>query len=286
MIVTSDWSKFGYREIEQATDLLSAYKNRRWTKRANDYFDWSSMKPAFNTSSGYVFLTDDDYNVVMLNDNDDLDLWISTPYEGHEGFYNDLIDDIKEYHEEDQEYLKDMQGHFGVGKNNKRKYFGKTYDTGGLFNLFPDLTKNARGDLKKAYKKGMKDLPPGTELMVAKAVVPELALLNNYTTKNKIKQKSMNGCDINGFSRVVVPGELNGFTRVNMILPENLEGYALNEYELDGYTLNGRTTRKVSRWYKKNAPYSYIGTALAGIVIADILTKGAVRKKLGLKKGR
>ncbi len=179
-----------------------------------------------------------------------------------------------------------LQGHFGQGTKKKRKFFGKSYDTGGLFNLFPDLTKNARGDLKKAYKKGMKDLPPGTELMVAKAVVPELALLNNYTTKNKIKQKSMNGCDINGFSRVVVPGELNGFTRVNMVLPENLEGYTLNDYELDGYTLNGRTARKVSRWYKKNAPYSYIGTALAGIVIADILTKGAVRKKLGLKKGR
>ena len=100
----------------------------------------------------------------------------------------------------------------------------------------------------------------------------------------------MNGnCAMDGFSRVVVPSELNGFTRVNMVLPENMQGYTLNDYRLNDYELNemqGRTARKIARFYRKNAPWSYIGTAVAGVVIADILTKGAVRKKLGLKKGR
>ena len=56
-MVTSDWSKFGYRETDLAIDMLKAYKDRNWTKLANDYFDWSSMKPAFNMNSGFVFLT-------------------------------------------------------------------------------------------------------------------------------------------------------------------------------------------------------------------------------------
>ena len=180
-----------------------------------------------------------------------------------------------------------LQGHFGQGTKKKRKFFGKSYDTGGLFNLFPDLTKNARTDLVKALKKGQKELPKGTELAVLSAVSPEVAMLsklNNYKLKNKPK-KAMNGT-CNGFSRVVVPSKLNGFSRVNMELPQNVmqQGYTLNDYELDGYTLNGRTARRVGRWYKKNAPWSYIGTAVAGLVVADIMTKGAVRKKLGLKK--
>lgn len=227
-MVTSDFGKFGYREIEMVTDLLTEYKKRNYTRLANDYFDWSTMKPAFNMNSGYVFLTDDDYNVVMLNDDGKLDLFISTPYNGVEGFYDEIIEQYEDLHPEDKEYIDSLQG---MHKGFKRK--------------------------------------------------------NKTLTKNKI----MNGnCSMDGFSRVVVPSELNGFTRVNMILPENMNGYELNNYtlneldEMDGYTLNGRTARRVARWYKKNAPYSYIGTALAGLILADVITKGAVRKKLGLKK--
>ena len=87
-MVTSDFGKFGYREIEMVTDLLTEYKKRNYTSLANDYFDWSTMKPAFNMNSGYVFLTDDDYNVVMLNDDGKLDLYITLPSSGVEGFYN------------------------------------------------------------------------------------------------------------------------------------------------------------------------------------------------------
>jgi len=42
-MVTSDFGKFGYREIEMVTDLLTEYKKRNYTRLANDYFDWSTM---------------------------------------------------------------------------------------------------------------------------------------------------------------------------------------------------------------------------------------------------
>tara|TARA_R100000697_G_scaffold83549_2_gene95614 strand:- start:97 stop:771 length:675 start_codon:yes stop_codon:yes gene_type:complete len=224
-MVTSDLNKFGRREKDMMVDLFVLYRDNKITKIAKDYFDFGTMKPAYNINSGYVFLTDDDYNVVMENDGM-LDLFISTPYAGVEGFYDDLMEDeYFDMDEEDKEYMDSLQGH-------------------------------------KMMKK---------------------------SKTNKIN-KIMNGnCAMDGFSRVVVPSELNGFTRVNMVLPENMQGYTLNDYRLNDYELNemqGRTARKIARFYRKNAPWSYIGTAVAGVVIADILTKGAVRKKLGLKKGR
>ena len=139
----------------------------------------------------------------------------------------------------------------GLYKSKRKKR--KKFNRGGLFNLFPDLTENQREQIFMAYT-------------------------------NPQKLMKMDGT-CNGFSRVVVPSELNGFTRVNYINPVNrMNGYTLNDYELNDYELNGRTARRIARWYKRNAPWSYIGTAVAGVVVADVLTKGAVRKKLGLKK--
>ena len=166
-MVTSDFEKFGRIEIDVVIDLLSAYKDDRISDLAREYFDFRTMRPAFNTNSGYVFLTDDDYNVLMEN-NGELDLFLFTPYDGHEGFYDELIVDIKDYHPEDQEYLneigKSLQGHKSMIKKSKT---------------------------------------------------------------NKIN-KLMNGqCTMDGFSRVVVPSELNGFTRVNMVPPLIVTGKLL-----------------------------------------------------------
>lgn len=59
-----------------------------------------------NTQSGNVFLTDDDFNVMMLN-GDDLEPFLSTPYDGHEGFADELLEEPpSEYHKEDAEYLQ------------------------------------------------------------------------------------------------------------------------------------------------------------------------------------
>ena len=66
-----------------------------------------------------------------------------------------------------------------------------------------------------------------------------------------------------GFSRVVTPPSMNGgFSRVN--------------YEMDGFELNGN--RKLRKWFRKNAPLSYVGATLLGLVVIDYVTGGKVQE--------
>ena len=95
------------REQEEALDLFNALRDGRITELAEQAFDCSSCDVYFNPNSGYVFLSDDDYNTVMLND-DKLDLFISTPYEGFEGFFDDVMYSWNDLHEEDKEYMRDI----------------------------------------------------------------------------------------------------------------------------------------------------------------------------------
>lgn len=97
-IVTSDISKFGQRERELAKKLLSVYgtKDDR-TKHLGD-----GIQVFMNRDSGYVFLSDEDYNVALLNGNK-LEDFHSCPNCGNESvasqFRNDF-DDVeccKEY---------------------------------------------------------------------------------------------------------------------------------------------------------------------------------------------
>ena len=64
-MVTSDLNKFGRREKDMMIDLFVLYRDNKITKIAKDYFDFGTMKPAYNINSGYVFLTDDDYNMMV-----------------------------------------------------------------------------------------------------------------------------------------------------------------------------------------------------------------------------
>lgn len=99
-IVTADLSRFGKREIELAKDLLDAY-----LKQGADFLG-EGITLNFNMDSGYVFLSDSDYNVAMIND-DKLEQWFSCPNCGHEGFLEDM-----EHGEDDkecQEYLKEIK---------------------------------------------------------------------------------------------------------------------------------------------------------------------------------
>jgi hypothetical protein len=129
------------------------------------------------------------------------------------------------------------------------KEIKNSYDLQG-FKKFPELTSKIKAKVKKAY--------------------------------NKLKNKNMNG-----FSRAVVSPteEMNGFSRMNYII----DGYTLNagddyDDELDGYTLNGRSMRKLKRFYRRNAPWSYIGTIAVGLVLVDVATGGKVRETFGMKK--
>lgn len=80
-IVTSDWQDFGYREREMAKELLS------YIDEAEDLY--GTPKIMFNTRSGYVFLSDDDFRVWMMN-GDCLEEWFTCPYCGYEGFLEDM----------------------------------------------------------------------------------------------------------------------------------------------------------------------------------------------------
>jgi len=85
-VVTADISRFGGREIQEAIELLTAYmkQDTRWLG--------DGLTLNFNMDSGYVFLSDEDYNVGMMN-RGELEQWFSCPYCGHEGFLEDMKHD-------------------------------------------------------------------------------------------------------------------------------------------------------------------------------------------------
>lgn len=101
MITIADPQDFGLRELRIAAELLAAFCQQppRWLR--------GGLHLTMNTHNGNVFLTDEDFNVAMLNCGA-LDAWLFTPYDGHEGFLDELIaqfapDDL---HPDDAAYLR------------------------------------------------------------------------------------------------------------------------------------------------------------------------------------
>ena len=101
MTTTSDLRDFGSRELHMGAALLQAY--------CNNIPDWMSdgVHLMMNRYSGYVFLTDDDFNVAMMN-GDKLDAWLFTPYDGHEGFIEELTEEYKpnQLHSDDVDFIR------------------------------------------------------------------------------------------------------------------------------------------------------------------------------------
>lgn len=108
-IYTEDLSEFGFRELNEAGKLLTAIKNGL----PDDFYD-DGIKVGFNKNSGYVFLTNSDYQVAMLDDDEKLYSFYSTPYEGREGSYEELIEEYDDMHPEDQEYMNDLKQFYKV----------------------------------------------------------------------------------------------------------------------------------------------------------------------------
>ncbi len=98
-IVTSDFAKFGSRERAMAEELLKASREQGFPED----FDDDEVKIMMNIHSGYVFLTNADCQVAMLN-GDKLESFYSCPDCGNEGFadeigydpYTGLCEDCKE----------------------------------------------------------------------------------------------------------------------------------------------------------------------------------------------
>lgn len=102
-LYTEDLSKFGGRERHMAGKLLSA--------NLPDGFDNSGVRVAMNMGSGYVFLVNEDFQVAMMNGNE-MEIWHTTPYSGHEGFAEELethyAANPEDWHSDDVEYLVDQ----------------------------------------------------------------------------------------------------------------------------------------------------------------------------------
>ena len=99
---TENLADFGIREIGELNEILTA-----WIENGlPNGFENSSVRPAFNKNSGYVFLVNDEYQVAMLNDNK-LEIFHSLPYCGEEGFLADLIAENERdcLHSDDIEYI-------------------------------------------------------------------------------------------------------------------------------------------------------------------------------------
>jgi wobble nucleotide-excising tRNase len=91
---TQNWQDFGYREIEEAKELLSHIK---------EIDSHGKVNVEFNPNSGNVFLVDEDYRVWMMN-GDDIEEFHTCSYCGNEGF----AEDIESYHDEDCEGCKEL----------------------------------------------------------------------------------------------------------------------------------------------------------------------------------
>jgi hypothetical protein len=99
---TENLADFGFREICMLRDTLDA-----WVQHGlPDEFYSEGIRPAMNTSSGYVFLVNEEYQVAMLSDNK-LEIYHTLPYSGKEGFIADLIDENSpdDLNGEDIEYI-------------------------------------------------------------------------------------------------------------------------------------------------------------------------------------
>ncbi len=104
-MTTINLSDFGFRELDMAADLLKAYGNN---KNACPYFSSEGVQLMMNQNSGNVFLTDEDANVIMMN-GDNLEGFYNSPYSGHEGHFNDLVEAYStNWHDEDKEWLKQL----------------------------------------------------------------------------------------------------------------------------------------------------------------------------------
>lgn len=103
-MTTTDLAKFGYREKAIAAKLLQAMQDQGLP---NDFED-NEVTVMMNQNSGYVFLTNSEYQVCMLN-GDNLESFYTTPYDGKEGYFEELMEEYDDMHKEDKAYMRDIK---------------------------------------------------------------------------------------------------------------------------------------------------------------------------------
>lgn len=91
-VITVDYSKFGYRELEIAGKLLALY-----AENGVDFL-WNGLTVNFNVHSGCVFLSDEDLNVGVLNREETKIVQFYSCYEcDYEGTQEQALDDEKDF---------------------------------------------------------------------------------------------------------------------------------------------------------------------------------------------
>ncbi len=102
---TENLADFGTRELKEAGKLLSAIAYGL----PDDFYN-QGIRVGFNMNSGYVFLINDEYQVAMYDDeSEELYSFYTTPYEGREGCYEELLQEYDDMHPEDQEFMNDIK---------------------------------------------------------------------------------------------------------------------------------------------------------------------------------
>lgn len=103
---------------ENLNDIMACYTERKellailqaWDKDGlpSDFYE-EGVKVAMNRNSGYVFLVNDDYQCAMMN-GDKLESFYSSPYDGHEGFLDELLEMVDDsWHQDDIDWLNDIK---------------------------------------------------------------------------------------------------------------------------------------------------------------------------------
>jgi hypothetical protein len=110
---TTNIAEFGSSEILEASEILKAYGKGFYN---HPYF-MGEPQLMMNKNSGFVFLVDDGGeggNVLMLN-GEDLEGFFTSPYEGLEGFFSDLLEEYKSdnMHREDVEWFEQLAKDLG-----------------------------------------------------------------------------------------------------------------------------------------------------------------------------
>ena len=105
---TEDLADFGYKEQEEAKDLFQA-----WRESGLPVDFWNEgVKIGFNMNSGYVFLVNSELQVAMCGKDDKGKLYLysfySSPYEGKEGSFDELLEEYEDMHPEDQEWFQEI----------------------------------------------------------------------------------------------------------------------------------------------------------------------------------
>jgi len=100
MSTTTNLADFGHREIKMLRDLLDTWLEQGLPTD----FDDSGVQAMMNRNSGNVFLTNEEYQVAMLN-GDKLESFYNSPYDGKEGFFDELLAEFEDMCEDDQAWF-------------------------------------------------------------------------------------------------------------------------------------------------------------------------------------